>query len=104
MGDHPAVQDLDPLARGALAKGGDKSVQKTGAACQEKRAGKGKGHALMLEIVFTDRLRMAEKQTSKHGKDPVRYRDNIEHFPSNLFPFTVTIRLIRGILYHVWQT
>jgi hypothetical protein len=104
MGDHPAVQDLDPLAGSALAKGGDKGVQKTGAARQKKRAGKGKGHALMLEIIFTDRLRMAEKQTRKHGKDPVRYRDNIGHFPSNLFPFTVTIGLIRGILYHVWQT
>jgi hypothetical protein len=103
-GDHPAVQSLDPLAGGALAKTRNKGMEETGTARQKKRTCKGKGHALMLEIVFADRLRMTEKQTRKHGKDPVRCLDNIGHFPSKLFPFTVAIRLIRGILYHDWQT
>ena len=98
------MQGFDPLAGGALAKAGNERMKKTGAARQKKRAREGKSHPLMLEIPFTDRLRMGEKQARKHGKDPVQCLDNIRRFPSNLFPFTVAIRLILGNLYHDWQT
>ena len=99
VGDHPAMQGFDPLAGGALAKSGDEGMKQAGAARQKQRAREGESHPLMLEIPFADRLRMGEKQARKHGKDPIRCQDTIGRFLSNLFPFTVAIRLIRGILY-----
>ena len=70
IGDHPAMQGLDPLAGGALAKTGDESMEEAGTARQKKRARKGKRYPLMLEIAFADRLRMGEKQARKHAKTP----------------------------------
>ncbi len=75
VGDHPAVQGLDPLAGGPLAKAGDESVQEAGAAREKQASGKGKSDPLMLEIAFADRLRMADEQTRKHGQDPVQSRE-----------------------------
>ena len=69
--DHAPVQRFDPLAGGTLAKAGHEGMQKAGAAGKKQGPGKGKGHALMLEIAFADGLRMADKQARKHGHYPV---------------------------------
>ena len=45
-------------------------MEKAGEAGQKKRAGKGKGLALMLEIGLPDGLGMDEKKPRKHGQDP----------------------------------
>src|ERR1700744_3578869 len=42
-GDHPAVQNFDPLAGGTLAKAGHKGMQEAGATRQKQRAREGKG-------------------------------------------------------------
>jgi hypothetical protein len=70
IGDHASMQRFDPLAGGALAKPRHESMQKAGAASHKQRTGKGKRHALMLEIAFSDGLRMADKQARKHGRTP----------------------------------
>ena len=47
-------------------------MEKAGETGQKKRAGKGKGLALMLEICLADGLGMDKKKPRKHGQDPVR--------------------------------
>ena len=42
-------------------------MQETGNARQKKRSGKGKSHALMLEIGFADRAGMGEKEPREQG-------------------------------------
>ena len=64
------MQRFNPLASGALAKTGNEGVQQAGAAGQEQGAGKGKGYALVFQIIFTDGLRMVDKQARKHGQTP----------------------------------
>ena len=70
VGDHSAIQGLDPLAGGTLAQAGDEGMQKTGETCEKQGAREGKGDALMLQIAFADRLRMVDEQSSDHGQIP----------------------------------
>ena len=72
VGDHPAMQNLDPLAGGALAKAGNECVQETGATGQEQGAGKGERYLLMFQIAFADRLRMTDEQARKHPQIPMQ--------------------------------
>ena len=70
-GDHALVQDSDPAGGRAFAETWNHGVEETGETGQKKRAGKGKGLALMLEISLPDGLGMGEKKPRKHGQDPV---------------------------------
>jgi hypothetical protein len=70
IGDHAPVQRFDPLAGSALAKTGNEGMQQAGTAREKQSTGKGKGHALMFQVIFTDGLRMVDKQARKHGQTP----------------------------------
>ena len=64
------MQHFDPFAGSALAKTGNESMQEAGAARKKQAASERESHALMLQIAFADRLRMGDKQASKHGQNP----------------------------------
>jgi hypothetical protein len=85
-GDHALVQDGDPVGGRTFAKTWDHGMEEAGETGQEKRASKGNGLALMLEIGLPDGLGMDEKKPRKHGQGPVGHRSNILRFPWNLFP------------------
>ena len=72
--DHAVMQHRNSAGRGAFAKARDHGMEKTGKTGHKKRAGEGKRHALVLEIAFPDRLRMAEEKSRKHGQDPVGHK------------------------------